>query len=128
MLWRLEKFISEELYKYLVVGGINTVFGYSIFALSLFLGLHYSIAVLLATILGILFNFQTYGRIVFKSHSWQLIGRFVFVYAVLYLISLALLMLFDSFIVDLYLAGAIVMLFVSYLGYVLNKRYVWTKS
>ena len=124
----LEKFISEELYKYLVVGGINTVFGYSIFALSLFLGLHYSIAVLLATILGILFNFQTYGRIVFKSHSWRLIGRFVLAYTSLYLINLALLMLFDSFIVDLYLAGAIVMLFVSYLGFVLNKRYVWTRS
>ena len=124
----LVKFKSVELYKYLVVGGINTLFGYLIFAVSLFLGLHYSLAVLIATILGIVFNFQTYGRLVFMSHSWRLMGRFVFVYVTLYLINIVLLVLFNLFLIDLYLSGAIAILFVSYFGYVLNKRYVWKKN
>jgi putative flippase GtrA len=65
-------------YKYLVVGVSNTVFGYSIFMLFLYIGLHYSIAALLSTILGIFFNFYMYGKIVFKSNSWKFLGKFVF--------------------------------------------------
>jgi len=65
-------------YRYLVVGIGNTVFGYSIFMLFLYIGLHYSVAVLLSTIIGILFNFYMYGRVVFKSNSWELLGKFVF--------------------------------------------------
>ena len=110
------KFI--ELYKYLFIGGVNAVFGYGVFVFFLFLDLHYSVAVLAATILGVMFNFQTYGRIVFKRHSWWLMGRFVFFYTALYFINIALLALFNLFLVDLYLAGAIAILFISYLGYI----------
>ncbi len=63
----------------------------------------------------------------FKSHSWGLIGKFLSVYMVLYLINIVLLTLFNLFLFDLYLAGVIVMILVSYLGYILNKRYVWIK-
>jgi len=117
-----------EPYKYLFIGGINTVFSYGIFAFFLFLGLHYSVAVLVATVLGVMFNFQTYGKFVFKNHSQHLITKFVLVYIVIYLINVSLLSLADIFLMDLYLSGAIVLLPVAYLGYILNKRFVWKKN
>ena len=115
-------------YKYLLIGGVNTVFGYSVFAFLLFFGTHYSLAVLMATILGILFNFQTYGRFVFKNHSWSLLGRFVFVYTTIYLANITLLLVFDLFVSNLYISGAMTTPIIAYLGYILNKRHVWIKS
>ena len=119
---------SVLFYKYLLIGGVNTVFGYCVFAFLLFFGIHYSLAVLVATILGILFNFQTYGRFVFKNHSWNLLGRFVFVYTSMYLANITLLLVFDLFVANLYISGAMTTPVIAYLGYILNKRYVWIKS
>ena len=119
---------SVLFYKYLLIGGVNTVFGYSVFAFLLFFGIHYSLAVLVATILGILFNFQTYGRFVFKNHSWNLLGRFVFVYTTIYLVNITLLLVFDLLVSNLYISGAMATPVIAYLGYILNKRYVWVKS
>ena len=115
-------------YKYLLIGGVNTVFGYCVFAFLLFFGIHYSLAVLVATILGILFNFQTYGRFVFKNHLWSLLGRFVFVYTTIYLVNITLLLVFDLLVSNLYISGAMATPVIAYLGYILNKRYVWVKS
>ena len=116
------------LYKYLLIGGVNTVFGYCVFAFLLFFGIHYSLAVLVATILGILFNFKTYGRFVFNNHSWNLLGRFIFVYATIYLVNITLLLVFDLLVSNLYISGAMATPVIAYLGYILNRRYVWVKS
>ena len=53
--------------QFVLVGILNTAFGYGCFALFIYLGLHYTIAVLLGTCLGILFNFKTLGHLVFKN-------------------------------------------------------------
>jgi len=119
---------SVLFYKYLLIGGVNTVFGYCVFAFLLFFGIHYSLAVLVATILGVLFNFQSYGRFVFKNHSWNLFGSFIFVYTTIYLVNIALLLVFDLFVSNLYISGAMTTPVIAYLGYILNKRYVWIKS
>jgi putative flippase GtrA len=114
-----------EIYKYFFIGGINTVFGYGVFAFLLFLDFHYSVAVLVATISGVVFNFQTYGKFVFQNHSQHLIVKFILVYIVIYTVNVSLLSLVDIFTDNLYLSGVIVILPVSYLGYILNKRFVW---
>jgi len=108
------------------VGGINTLFGYSVYALLLFLNVHYSLAAVVATILGILFNFKTTGRIVFNSRDNRLLVKFVGVYAFLCLVNILVLKLFDGFQVDLYLAGFIMLLPMALFGYFLNKMFVFT--
>jgi len=117
-----------NIYKYLIVGGVNTVFGYSIFAILIFFGFHYSLAVLIATILGVLFNFQSYGRLVFKNHSWYFLSRYITVYILIYFVNLILLLMFDLLVSNLYISGLMVIPFIAYLGYFLNKRYVWKTS
>ena len=115
-------------YKYLIVGGVNTLFGYSVFAFLIFSGFHYSFAVLISTILGVLFNFQSYGRLVFQGHSLKLLGRFIFVYSIVYCVNIFLLMLFERIFFNLYYSGALAIPFIAFLGFILNKRYVWKKS
>ena len=117
-----------QLYKYLIVGGVNTVFGYSIFAIFIFFGFHYSLAVLIATILGVLFNFQSYGRLVFKNYSWYFLPRYITGYIIIYFVNLILLLIFDLLVSNLYISGLMVIPFMAILGYLLNKRYVWKTS
>lgn len=116
---------SPEFYRYIAVGLVNTLFGYGVFALFLFFGLHYSVALLLATILGVLFNFKSIGMLVFKSHNNQLIFRFIAVYTFLYCLNLLFLKIFAFSNVNLYLGSAILLPITAVIGFLANKRFVF---
>jgi putative flippase GtrA len=110
---------------FLLIGGINTLFGYSLYALLLYFHLHYALASLLATIGGVLFNFKSTGVIVFKNHNNRLLFKFIGVYCVTYLINVGCLKIFASFNVNLYIAGAILILPVALIAFVLQKKFVF---
>jgi putative flippase GtrA len=114
--------------RFLVVGLFNALFGYSIFALLLFTGLHYTIATLTATILGVLFNFKTLGMLVFNNTKNSLIVKFILVYTVTYLINIACLKVFSILSIDLYLAGFLTLAPMALLTFVMNKRFVFSKD
>ena len=63
-----KKILERRFIRFLLVGGVKTLFGYGVFFSLIYIGLHYSLAALLGTILGILFNFQTVGRLVFDGY------------------------------------------------------------
>lgn len=117
--------LNNRFVKFLIVGGINTVFGYGVFALLIFLKFHYAVAALLATILGILFNFKTTGTIVFKNSDNSLLFKFIGVYAVLYFINTGVLKIFHSYSVNMYLAGALLIFPSAALSFLLNKKFVF---
>lgn len=78
--------------KYIGVGVINTVFGYGIYATLVFIKLPYLVALFLATIAGIVFNYFTFGRIVFNTkHGWFVFGKFLLSYSIVYVINSLLL-------------------------------------
>ena len=120
---------SWRFLKFLMVGALNTVFGYSVFALFTYLNLHYTISTLLATILGILFNFKTTGCIVFKNGDNKLIFKFLFVYGVTYLLSIAILRICEYFgFTNMYLNYAILLLPNAMIAYSLMKKFVFTNK
>lgn len=122
-------FIQRQFFTFILVGMINTIFGYSIFTLFIYLHFHYSIAMLVATCLGILFNFQTTGVIVFKNQNKKLILQFIAVYATMYFLSLTLLNIIRWMgISNLYISGAIVTCITPLISFTLNKFYVFTGS
>jgi putative flippase GtrA len=74
--------------RFLGVGVVNTIFGYTVFALLyMSTGLH-RLAIVIATILGILFNYFTIGRAVFDYRGKGVLGRFVLGYAVVCFINI----------------------------------------
>jgi putative flippase GtrA len=115
----------SQIVLFFVIGGVNTVFGYSLYALLLFLHLHYALASLLATIGGVLFNFKTTGVIVFKNHDNGLLVKFGAVYCVTYLVNVGFLKIFSLFNANMYLAGAIMVIPIALLSYTLLRKFVY---
>jgi len=91
------KIKKSRFIKFLFVGIINTIFGYSVFAILIILRLDYQYALLIATICGVMFNFKTIGTLVFKTKNNELIFRFIGVYCVIYILNVELIKIFNSF-------------------------------
>lgn len=111
--------------RFLLVGILNTLFGYSIFAVLIFLGLHYTVAALLSTILGVLFNFKTIGSMVFKNSKSRLIIRFIAVYAVIYCLNVVFLKMLSLWNVNMYLAGLALLFPMAFVAFLMNKYFVF---
>lgn len=114
-----------RLIRFFIVGGINTVFGYSLYALLIYLNLFYALASLLSTIGGVLFNFKTTGVIVFKNHDNRLLLRFMGVYAFNYIWGVGILSVFYSYNLNMYLAGASLIIPGALVAYLLQKKFVF---
>ncbi|MDB5053204.1 MAG: GtrA family protein [Bacilli bacterium] len=126
----MRKFIDkldQQFIRFLFVGGINTLFGYAMFALFLFLHLHYAIASLFSTILGVLFNFKTTGKLVFKSNDNRLLVRFFAVYGIVYVLNVFSLKCLNLLKVDLYISGIILIFPLAIVSFLLNKKFVFKK-
>lgn len=111
--------------RFLFTGLINSAFGFGCFAAFLYLGVHYALALALATILGILFNFKTIGRLVFRSNDNRLIYRFTATYAIVYAINITGIKLLNILGMNAYFSGAILLLPMALLAFGLNKRFVF---
>ncbi|KTD24157.1 MULTISPECIES: GtrA family protein [Legionella] len=115
----------KQIIRYIFVGILNTVFSYLLYAIFIFLGLQYAKALFLATVLGVLFNFQTIGRLVFNNSNRLLIFKFIGVYAFLYLINISVITLLKELSADFYLTGLVTIIFSAGLGFILNKYLVF---
>lgn len=111
--------------RFLLVGGVNTAFGFAVYALMLALGLHFTFAAAVSTVLGILFNFFTTGRLVFGSSTGRVLPRFVAVYGVLYLLNIAGIALLRALGATDLIAGFLMLPVAAILGYLLNARFVF---
>jgi len=87
--------------KFLVAGALNTLFGYAVYAVLLFAELPYLFALLIATVVGVGFNYISFGRIAFNGHVGRFVfGRFIVAYTIIYIanaISLRILMTDSTF-------------------------------
>ncbi|NEI68815.1 hypothetical protein GR212_04455 [Rhizobium lusitanum] len=67
--------------RFLAVGVINTVFGYASYAVCVLISMPLWIALVVSMIAALLFNFITYGGLVFKDLSRRNLPRFIIFYA-----------------------------------------------
>ncbi|KTD36424.1 O antigen biosynthesis protein [Legionella nautarum] len=119
---------KEELIRYILVGILNTLFSYLWYAFFITIGLRYPVALLFSTVLGVLFNFKTFGKLVFKNSNNQLIFKFIGVYTFLYFFNITLIGFLKQISTDLYLTGFISIIFSAGLGFILNKHLVFKTS
>lgn len=120
--------INWQFVKFLFVGGINTIFAYSIYALCLFVGFHYTLATLISNILGVLFNFKTTGNMVFDNNENKRIFKFILVYVLMYFVTIVELKIFTVFgFKNMYLNYAILVLPNAIITFSLMKNFVFLK-
>jgi len=120
--------LEHRFVRFLLVGGLNTAFGYGVYALALFLGAHYVVAATLSTVLGVLFNFLTTGSIVFGGLGKARLPRFVAVYAVTWAAGVLALKATSGLGIDLYLAGLLLLLPSAALTFLLLRSFVFKET
>jgi len=114
-----------RLLRFFLVGALNTVVGYTIYITALWMDFHYSVAIMVATVLGTLFNFKSTGAIVFKSHDCSRLWRFVMIYILLYAINVIGVTVLIKFGLPAWFSGMLLLLPLAFLSYFLNSRYVF---
>ena len=120
--------LSTQFISFLFVGVLNTLVGYGLYAFFVWVGFNYVWAPFFSTVLGILFNFKTIGVIVFQSHNNRLIGKFFGVYGIVYVCNVAGLKIFALCGVEnMYISGAVLVLPLALLSFILNKKWVFKK-
>lgn len=111
--------------RFLLVGVLNTAFGYGVFVACLWLGMHYALAGAVSTVLGVLFNFKSTGGLVFRSTGNRRLPQFVAVYVIIYLVNVLALGVMLQFGIAEWLGGLILLLPSAILSYVLNRQFVF---
>ena len=105
----MARFLDLKIIKFLGAGVLNTVFGYSVYATLIFIKIPYLLALFAATIAGVIFNFFTFGRLVFHGRGVGFVfGKFFFAYVLIYGINAVLLsVLTINFLLSPYLGQII---------------------
>lgn len=117
--------LDHQLIRFILAGGVNTIFGYAVFASLIKLGLHYTLAIFLGTCLGILFNFHTFGHFVFRQLHYKRIPKSIISYGIIYVLNVLTVksLLLCQF--NIYVAGAISTVLMAFFSYLFNKRWVF---
>lgn len=112
--------------RFVLIGFLNTAFGVGLYCLFIYWCMPYQSAVLLSTVMGVLFNFKTIGTFVFRNTKNRLIFKFILAYVIVYFVNIGLIRLLLE-VTDLneYITGIIVTPFVALASFVLQKRFVF---
>lgn len=78
---------SRRFLKFLAVGVLNTIFGYAVYLAFLWSGLPPQTALALAFAIGVIWNFFTHARLVFRTEGLTRLPLYIAVYGTLYLIN-----------------------------------------
>lgn len=111
--------------KFLLVGGLNTLFGFAVYAAFVLLHCPAWLALLGGNVAGVLFNFFTTGRFVFLDLSTSRLPGFVAVYFFAYYTNLVLIGWVNHFVNNLILSQAILAPFMAALSFLLLSRLVF---
>ena len=112
--------------RFLVAGGVNTLFGYAVYSAGIVLGTPVWAALLTGMVAGSVFNFVTTGGYAFRQLALRRYPRFVGCYLVVYAVNLALIAALSTWVADKLLAQAVLLVPLALFSYVLMARLVFT--
>lgn len=117
---------ERKFVKYLFVGFMNTVFSYLVYAIVVTITSRATFSLAFSYIIGILFNFQTTGRIVFDNRDNKLIVKFFLSYLTTFFINrYSLDTLVNTMGCDKYLSQALLVFPIALISFMLLKNFVF---
>lgn len=131
MLKRIKKLFEYQVIRFLFVGGLNTIVGYGIYALLVYLGINLYIASTISTIIGVFHSYLWNRYFTFKSKEKALaeIVRFISVYIVSYLLGLLTLFISNKiFNIDPYVAGLVNLVITTLISWFGHKYFSFKKK
>jgi len=120
-------FRDNRFLRFLVAGGVNTLFGFAVYSGCIMAGLTVWLSLLIGTVFGTVFNFFTNGGYVFRQLSHTRFPRFVFCYLTVYGVNIFLIDLISIWLSSKILAQAILALPLALLSYFLMSHFVFKK-
>lgn len=113
--------------RFLVAGGINTLFGFIVYSLAIAFGAPVWLAVLIGLVCGTIFNFITTGGYVFRDLKPARIPPFLACYGFVYVLNLKLLYWVSLWVVSPIVAQAIITGPIALFAYVVMDRFVFVR-
>ena len=113
---------SARFLRFLVAGGINTLFGFTVYSAAIVLGAPVWAALMISLVAGIVFNFFSTGWYVFRDLALSRWPRFVLCYLATYGVNLQLIEWLSGWIDNDILAQAILAFPMAIFTYVLMVR------
>jgi putative flippase GtrA len=115
--------LSSKILRFIATGLLNTVFGFGLYALLLWVGLVPHVAQLIGRMAGATFNYFSYGKLVFQDQN-LIKSRFIGNYIANYLVAAALLWFLLLLGLNAYLAGALTMVVATLLNFIVLRFFV----
>jgi len=122
----IQKLLTRKEFRFLIVGGINTVVGYGAYAIFISIGIQYLIANIMSTIIGVINSYLWNRFFTFKSKGKALgeIMRFSLVYLTSFCCStLFLYLIVGRFGMNTYIAGALNIVVTTIISWVGHKNF-----
>jgi putative flippase GtrA len=119
--------LSAQFLSFILAGFINTLWAYALFAVFIYLGLHYMLATLVAGVVSVLTGYKLHRHFVFSFSGSGRLSRFSIVFAVMYLTSISIQTLLreTGWLVNSYANGAVALIACAMLSFALNKYFVF---
>ena len=117
--------IHNTYLRFLIAGGFNTLFGWLCYAAAILLGAPPWLALIVATLTGIVFNFITLGGYAFRSLVLKRFPRFVLAYCAIYTTNLICLNALKPWVESPIWGQLILTLPLAILSYVIMSRMVF---
>lgn len=129
MLEMMLELVSRSTFvRFILVGILNTIFGYLLYAFFVLISIDYRVSLVLVTLITIAFNFGTYSRLVFKTNDNRLIFKFVLVYGSIFFLNEGLLILLVTHDVGELVGQAILVPVIAATSFILNRLWVFPKE
>ncbi|MBB1598193.1 GtrA family protein [Achromobacter sp. UMC46] len=118
---------KKQIFRFLFVGGLNTLFGFVVYALFALTPLPTWLVLIASNIITLSFNFVTTGGLVFRQMKLRLIPRFLLGYGLVFFIYLGMIRLLAPFVGGRIWAMAIIVLPVAILTYFIQLLFVFRR-
>ena len=126
---RLPEFVRRlggvTLVRFILVGVLNTVFSYILYAVLVLSHIDYRLSLTICSVVTIIWNFNTTGRLVFGNRRQALIFKFVGGYGLIYLVNLGLIIMLARFGVGELARQALALPVVVLCSFALNRGWVF---
>ena len=121
----MQIFKSNRFVRFLVVGGLNTLFGFVVYSILALSDLSTLMVLIVSNLIGIAFNFVTTGGLVFRDMRLTKIPLFLICYGVIFIIYLELIQWLSPIFGGRIVAMAIIVLPMAVLTYFIQSWFVF---
>jgi putative flippase GtrA len=119
------RLLHSTLVRFIAVGVLNTAFSYALYAGLVLSHIDYRLALTICSVVTIIWNFNTTGRLVFGNRRKALIFKFVGGYGLIYLVNLGLVIMLARFGVGELARQAVALPVIVACSFALNRGWVF---